>query len=98
GQIGVASLLLQGDVPVLTAGLVGTFQALPRGGGFPRPVPVEVRFSERVEPGAVAEGLAPRVARRVLRDRVMAGIAKVLPESMQGASYVASAPSSSPPA
>jgi 1-acyl-sn-glycerol-3-phosphate acyltransferase len=82
GEIGVAALLRQGGAPVLTAGLVGTFAALPRGAGFPRPHRLEVRFSELIEPGAVGAGLAPREARRALRDRVMAAIARVLPPAM----------------
>ena len=84
GQIGVASLLLQGDAPVLTAAIVGTFDALPRNGGFPKPVGVEVRFSELVSPAAIGAGHTPRDARRLLRDRVMAAIARVLPERMGG--------------
>jgi len=82
GEFGVASLLRQSDAPVLTAGIVGTFDALPRGARFPRPRRVEVRFSERIEPGVVAAGLEPRAARRALRDRVMAAIERVLPAAM----------------
>lgn len=84
GEIGVASLLLQGGAPVLTAGIVGTRDALPRGGGFPRPRSIEIRFSETVTPGEVAAGSVPREARRLLRDRVMGAIARVLPPSMGG--------------
>jgi 1-acyl-sn-glycerol-3-phosphate acyltransferase len=83
GQIGVASLLLQGGAPVLTAGLVGTHQALPRGSALPRPARVEVNFSDFVRPDQLDAALAPRVARRELRDRVMAAIARGLPETMQ---------------
>jgi len=84
GQLGVASLLLQGDAPVLTAGIVGTFEALPRHGGFPKPLPVEVRFSKLVSPADIAAHRTPREARRELRDQVMAAIAAVLPERMVG--------------
>jgi 1-acyl-sn-glycerol-3-phosphate acyltransferase len=84
GQIGVASLLLKGDAPVLTAGIVGTYEALPRHGGFPKPVAVEVRFSKLITPAAIAAHRTPREARRELRDQVMAAIAAVLPARMGG--------------
>ncbi len=84
GQLGVASLLLQGGAPVLTAALVGTFDALPRGGGFPKPRAVEVRFSRVVTPAAAAPGVLPRDARRLLRDEVMTAIAEQLPARMGG--------------
>ncbi len=84
GQIGVASLLLQGRAPVLTVAIVGTFEALPRHRRFPRPHAVEVRYSEIVQPSAIGAGLPPREARRLLRDRVMAGIAAALPPAMGG--------------
>jgi len=98
GAIGVASLLKQGGAPVLTAGLVGTFDALPFGAVFPRPRRrLEVRFSDRIDPGAVGEGLTPRDARRELRDRVMASIARVLPERMQRLPAAARQSAASPP-
>jgi 1-acyl-sn-glycerol-3-phosphate acyltransferase len=84
GQLGVASLLLQGGAPVLTAGIVGTYEALPRHGGFPKPVAVEVRYSKLIAPAAIAAERTPRDARRELRDQVMAAIAAVLPERMGG--------------
>ncbi|MBL8840204.1 MAG: 1-acyl-sn-glycerol-3-phosphate acyltransferase [Planctomycetes bacterium] len=84
GQLGVASLLLQGGAPVLTAAIVGTHDALPRGGGFPKRRPVEVRFSRLVTPDDLVHDLVPREARRVLRDAVMAAIAEQLPARMGG--------------
>lgn len=92
GQLGVASLLLQSGAPVLTAALVGTHDALPRGGGFPKRRPVEVRFSRVVTPDALVHDLVPREARRVLRDAVMAAIAEQLPTRM-GGQLAASSPS-----
>jgi 1-acyl-sn-glycerol-3-phosphate acyltransferase len=85
GEIGVAALLLKGRAPVLTAGLVGTFEALPRGGRFPRPRRIEVRFSERIDPDEELRDPRARLARRRLRDRVMAAIGRVLPAAMQPA-------------
>ena len=82
GAIGVASLLLQGGAPVLAAGLVGTRGALQKGRALPRPVRLEVRFSDVVRPEDLAAGRPPRETRRELRDRVMAAIARGLPESM----------------
>jgi len=83
GEIGVASLLRQGGAPVLAAGIVGTFQALPRDASFPRPARVEIRFSRKIEFEARAAGAPPHEARRELRDRVMDAIARALPESMR---------------
>ncbi len=84
GQLGVASLLLQSGAPVLTAAIIGTHEALPRGGGFPKRLPVDVRFSRLVEPDVLVHDLVPREARRVLRDAVMAAIAEQLPARMGG--------------
>jgi 1-acyl-sn-glycerol-3-phosphate acyltransferase len=97
GAIGVASLLRQGGAPVLTAGLVGTFEALPRHGLFPKPHRLEVRFSEQIVPGSVGAGLAPHAARRALRDRVMTAIASALPERMRPPAPAAAQPASSAP-
>lgn len=84
GQLGVASLLLQGGAPVLCAGIVGTHAALPRGGGFPKRGPIEIRFGTLVTPPARGGVLPAREARRALRDQVMAAIAAQLPARMGG--------------
>jgi 1-acyl-sn-glycerol-3-phosphate acyltransferase len=89
GQIGVASLLLLGDAPVQALAIVGTHEALPRQLKFPRPVRVEVKYSDVIRPAEVDGSLDPRARRRVLRDRVMAAIAKELPERMRPASVEA---------
>jgi len=83
GQIGVASLLLLGDAPVQTVAIVGTRKSFPRGAKFPRPARVEVIYSDVVRPDGVDGSLDARARRRVLRDRVMAAIAKALPEGMK---------------
>jgi 1-acyl-sn-glycerol-3-phosphate acyltransferase len=83
GALGVASLLLQSGAPLLAAGLVGTRAALPRGGGVPRPARVEVRLAAPFDPCALEPGAVPRDARRVVRDRVMAAIAALLPDQMK---------------
>lgn len=82
GQIGVASLLLQGGAPVVAAGIVGTHAALPKGRALPRLAKIEVRFTDVVRPDDLAADRPPRETRRELRDRVMAAIARGLPESM----------------
>jgi len=84
GQLGVASLLLQGGAPVLCAGIVGTHEALPRGRRLPRRGTIEVRFGARIEPPARGGELPAREVRRVLRDQVMAAIAAQLPARMGG--------------
>jgi 1-acyl-sn-glycerol-3-phosphate acyltransferase len=83
GQIGVASLLLLGDAPVQTLAIVGTHECLPRGAKVPRPVRVEVIYSDVVRPAEVDGSRDPRARRRVLRDRVMTAIEKALPERMR---------------
>jgi 1-acyl-sn-glycerol-3-phosphate acyltransferase len=83
GQIGVASLLLLGDVPVQTLAIVGSHEAMPRDVKFPRPVRIELVFSDVVAPSDVDAKLDPRARRRELRDRVMAAIARALPERMK---------------
>jgi 1-acyl-sn-glycerol-3-phosphate acyltransferase len=84
GKIGVAALLRSGGAPVQTVALLGTRRALRKGAAYPRPSRVEAVFSDVVRPDQL-DDLAPREARRELRDRVMAGIARGLPEEMRPA-------------
>lgn len=83
GHIGVASLLLLGDAPVQTLAIVGSHDAMSRGVKFPRPVRVEVVYSDVIRPGEVESNLDARTRRRALRDRVMGAIERALPERMK---------------
>ena len=80
GQTGVASLILQGRAKVLPAALVGPFESLPRGGGFPRPVALRTRFGPVLSAEEVVAGKRGNAARVALRDRIMKEIAAQLPE------------------
>ena len=82
GQIGVASLLLQGGALVVAAGIVGTYAALPKGRALPRPARIEVRFTDVVRPDELTADRPPREKQRELRDRIIAAIAHGLPESI----------------
>ncbi|MBI4881533.1 MAG: 1-acyl-sn-glycerol-3-phosphate acyltransferase [Planctomycetes bacterium] len=61
---GVAALALRANVPVVPAGITGTFQALPKGRRFPRPVRVTVRLGPPLAPGGDEAGRAKRDALR----------------------------------
>jgi 1-acyl-sn-glycerol-3-phosphate acyltransferase len=43
-KIGVAKIAVRARAPVLPVGLLGTFEALPRGALFPKPVKIRVRY------------------------------------------------------
>ncbi len=42
---GVVKLLVKAGVPVVVAGIRGTFESFPRGRSFPKPFPITVNFS-----------------------------------------------------
>ena len=48
-QRGALKLLLRAQVPVVVAGIRGTYESLPRGKKIPRPFPIQVSFSSPVE-------------------------------------------------
>ena len=83
GELGVASLLLKVGVPVLPAAIVGTRESLPRGAWLPRRGTLEVAFGPLIHPEEIAAGRSPHEARRLVRDRVMEEIGRLLPERMQ---------------
>jgi 1-acyl-sn-glycerol-3-phosphate acyltransferase len=78
GLPGVALLALRSGVPVVPAGICGTWEAL-RGRRFylPRATPLTVRFGppRRFSPN----GSSARAARREVTERIMADIAALLP-------------------
>jgi 1-acyl-sn-glycerol-3-phosphate acyltransferase len=78
GLPGVALLALRSGVPVVPAGICGTWEAL-RGRRFylPRPTPLAVRFGP---PRRFSlNGSSARAARREVTERIMADIAALLP-------------------
>jgi len=78
GLPGVALLALRSGVPVVPAGISGTWEALrDRRFYLPRATPLAVRFGppRRFSPN----GSSARVARREVTERIMADIAALLP-------------------
>ncbi|WP_020573461.1 lysophospholipid acyltransferase family protein [Actinopolymorpha alba] len=74
-RMGAAWLAVEHNVPVIPIGIRGSYAAMPRGRGWPRPgrLPVRVRFGEPIWP---AEGEAPRAFAPKIRD----GVARLLDE------------------
>ncbi len=68
-RLGAAYLAVQHRVPVVPVALVGSFAAMPRGRGWPRPgrPEVHVRYGRAVRPGSdeSVRGFAPRVTAAV---------------------------------
>lgn len=48
-QRGTLKLILRAEVPVVVAGIRGTYESLPRGKKIPRPFPIQVSFSPPLE-------------------------------------------------
>jgi 1-acyl-sn-glycerol-3-phosphate acyltransferase len=48
-QRGALKLLLRAEVPVVVAGIRGTYESLPRDKKIPRPFPIQVTFSPPFE-------------------------------------------------
>jgi len=76
---GIALLVSRAGVPVVPAGVAGTFRAWPRGRLFPRPYPVRVHYGPPILP-ADLEGLDARAVTALIRDR----IAECIEEARQG--------------
>lgn len=83
GAQGVASLLLKANVPVQTASLRGTFEALPRHRRMLRMHKIEVEFGEQLHPKDLPQGLSARERRRLLVERVMGAIREKLQSNQQ---------------
>jgi long-chain acyl-CoA synthetase len=64
---GTAVLACALNLPVVPAGIVGTFEAWPRGRSFPRPHPVAISFGEAIVPG-------PGETPEAFNERMTAGI------------------------
>ncbi|MEN3185917.1 MAG: lysophospholipid acyltransferase family protein [Atribacterota bacterium] len=52
---GVIKLLLKAKVPLVVAGIRGTYESFPRGARFPRPFPIQVAFSHLLLSSTVGE-------------------------------------------
>lgn len=78
-RTGAAWLAMEAGVPVIPVAIVGTYQAMPRGRGWPAPgrPPVRVRFGKPIR---VEEGERPQA----FSDRLRMGLGRVLEEDRTG--------------
>ncbi|MDR3635479.1 MAG: lysophospholipid acyltransferase family protein [Isosphaeraceae bacterium] len=67
---GIAALAERARVPILPAGIAGTFEAWPRHRSVPRPHPIWVHFGRPIAPEDIA-GAAPEVILALMRDRLL---------------------------
>ena len=66
---GIALLVSRAGVPVVPAGLAGTFGAWPRQRLLPRPHPIRVHYGPPIMP-ADLEGMEPRAVTALIHDRI----------------------------
>jgi 1-acyl-sn-glycerol-3-phosphate acyltransferase len=78
-RTGAAWLAMEAGVPVIPVGLIGAYQAMPRGRSWPKPgrPPVRIRFGLPIRP---VEGERPAA----FSDRLRQGLGKVLEEDRSG--------------
>lgn len=66
---GIAALASKAKVPVIPAGIVGTFEAWPRGRLFPRPHPIWIEYGEPIYPADFA-GLSHLEMTALIHERI----------------------------
>ena len=67
---GIAALAERARVPIVPAGIAGTFEAWPRHRRVPRPYPVWVHYGRPIAPEELAD-IAPEAVLTLLRDRLL---------------------------
>ena len=67
---GIAALAARARVPIVPAGLAGTFEAWPRGRRLPRAYPIRVHYGPPILPHEL-DGLDPDAVTALLRDRLL---------------------------
>ncbi len=72
---GIAVLVARAGVPVVPAGIAGTFEAWPRSRLFPRPHPIRVHYGPPIFPEEIA-GMDPQAVTALIRDRIGQSIAR----------------------
>jgi 1-acyl-sn-glycerol-3-phosphate acyltransferase len=70
---GIAVLAARAKVPIVPAGVAGTFEAWPRRRRFPWPHPIWVHYGPAITPEELA-GLAPEAVVGLIRDRLLASL------------------------
>ncbi len=83
GHSGVARLALKLDVPVIPVGMVGTFEALPKGKLWPRFSKIEIHFGAPMSWPELEGQDQDRTVTRKVTDEVMAAI-----QELTGQEYV----------
>ena len=67
---GIAVLAKRARVPIIPAGIAGTFQAWPRHRRFPRPHPLRVHYGPPIPPEAI-DGLEPDAVVELMRESLL---------------------------
>ena len=67
---GIVALASRAGVPIMPAGIAGTFESWPRSRPFPRPHPIRVHYGRPIEPRDLA-GLSPEAVTDLIRDRLI---------------------------
>jgi 1-acyl-sn-glycerol-3-phosphate acyltransferase len=68
---GIAVLATRARVPIVPAGVAGTFEAWPRGRRFPWPSPIRVHYGPAITPEELI-GLAPEAVVSLIQTRLLA--------------------------
>jgi len=74
GRTGVARMALESGVPVIPCGLVGLYEAAPKGRRLPRVVPVEVRIGTPLDFSRYAGQEGDRAVLRAVTDEIMQAV------------------------
>jgi 1-acyl-sn-glycerol-3-phosphate acyltransferase len=83
GRTGVARIALASGVPVISAALIGTFEAMPQGAKLPKPRRIEVRFGPPLRFDQLAGATPDRDVLRSVTDQIMEAI-----RALSGQEYV----------
>lgn len=67
---GISVLAARAHVPVIPAGIAGTFEAWPRSQALPRPHPIRIHYGPPLLP-ADLEGLETEAVTQLIRDRIL---------------------------
>jgi 1-acyl-sn-glycerol-3-phosphate acyltransferase len=70
---GIVALAARANVPIIPAGIAGTFEAWPKHRRFPRPRPIRVHYGPVISPDELA-GVEPRAIVDLMRDRLLSAV------------------------
>jgi 1-acyl-sn-glycerol-3-phosphate acyltransferase len=74
-KTGIAVLVSRAGVPVVPAGIAGTFEAWPRSRLLPRPHPIRLHYGPPILPSEI-EGLKPEGVTALIRERLEQAVAQ----------------------